>query len=214
MSKINHLQRSSGSLAYRSHRNQKYIWFSFNIPFHKQPNYPGCASYPVGGKELFDMTSQPITAAGVVPAPPSDNPIPPSFKFQGISGRFKLLPGESPEQFNATIGILFKTFRPSTLDTCLAAMNAAMASWLLHRADRQEAALRDHHPAFSRAADGVRHIERTRAIPRRALCRALATLGHKFEPAPAPGVVANPPDLQIQELLAQARRSKRGRPLR
>jgi hypothetical protein len=160
----------------------------------------------VGGKEFFDMTTQPIASAGVVPAPPPDSAVPSAFKFHGISGRFKLLPGESPDQFNATIQVFFATFRPSTLDGCLAAMNAAIASWLLHRADLQEAAFREQHPAACRAAQVILHIERTRAIPRRALRRALATLGHSLEqPAPDP---------RIQELLAQARKSKRGRPLR
>ena len=159
------------------------------------------------------MTSQPSAPAGLVPAPPTGSAVPSTFRFQGISGRFKLLAGESPDQFNATIKVFFATFRPSTLDGCLAAMNAAIASWLLRRADRQEAALREQHPAACRAAQVMLHIERTRAIPRRALCRALATLGHGREQPPA-GAVSAPPDPRIQELLAQARRSKRGRPLR
>jgi hypothetical protein len=127
-------------------------------------------------------------------------------RVHGLSGRFKLLPGEDPAEFQESVRFLFRTFRPATLDACLAALHAAIASWLIRRADRIEETLRARqgepldHPTRMR-------LERPRAVQRRALCRALAALGHKFDEnattSAAPG-----------DLFRQAVRHKRGRPIR
>jgi hypothetical protein len=116
-------------------------------------------------------------------------------RFHRLSARFALTPEECPDEFHSVIDFFFSTFHPAAGDACYAALNAAMAAWMLRRASRIQSSLAAE--ASPEAPAASRRLERYKAAHRRALSRALATLGDAV-PAPA----GQHPASQLAALLA------------
>ena len=93
----------------------------------------------------------------------------------GLGSRFALIPGETADEFNAFLAFFLAAFCPVTEEACFAALNGAIAAFLIRRANRIEASLAADQAPEEKAA-AIRRLERHRVSHRAALGRALTVL--------------------------------------
>jgi hypothetical protein len=93
----------------------------------------------------------------------------------GLGSRFALLPGETADEFNAFLTFFLSAFCPVTEEACFAALNGAIAAFMIRRANRIEASL-DAGKAPEEKTVAARRLERHRISHRAALGRALTVL--------------------------------------
>ncbi len=94
----------------------------------------------------------------------------------GLGSRFALIPGESADEFNAFVAFFLSAFCPVTEEACFAALNGAIAAFMIRRANRIEASLNAGEKAPEEKAIGACRLERHRVSHRAALRRALTVL--------------------------------------